>query len=92
VTNFAQTFTSGVNVRKEFSKIERRLFDLLRDGDPHKLAEMIPLVDERASSKNLMNHFVNMRKKLRPKGIDILCVIHNRTCHYRLVRVYIDDE
>lgn len=75
-----------------WTRTESRLFDLLKDGEPHPASEMIPLVDDRAERINVQLHLSNMRKKLTPKGLLILCVYHNRKYQYRLVRRINTDE
>jgi hypothetical protein len=73
----------------EFTPTEKRILRAMSDGMPHKSKELLSCLpdDELGTVQNLRNHFSRIRKKLRPLGEDILCVIHNRTVHYRYVRL-----
>ncbi len=64
---------------------EQRIYDIIADGEPHRLRELVPcLQDSQATIKNVRAHLYNLKAKLRREGRDIWCVIHERTLHYRL--------
>ena len=70
----------------QFTPTQQRIVDLLSDGLPHTKRELFEcLVDELGSINNIWPHLTAIRKKLRPRGHDILCEIYNRKCHYRHV-------
>ncbi len=78
----------------QFTPTERQIIDVLKDGLPHRKAELMALMDELAEPTALQNHLSRMRKKLAPRGYDIvLQVTHQRNFCYRLViRVASFDE
>ena len=72
----------------KFTRTERRMMEILADGLPHSRRELHAcLPDELGALKNIWTHLSRIRKKVRLKGEEIVCVIHNRTVHYRLVRL-----
>jgi len=70
---------------------EQKLFECLEDGRMHKRDELLLVLDADglADRKLLSVRFCLMRKKLRPLGVDIVCCLHHRTIHYRLVREFL---
>ena len=76
---------------KQMTGIEQTLFEVLQDGRLHKRADLLRVMDEDglADRKLLSVRFCLMRKKLRPLGVDIVCCLHHRTIHYRLVREFL---
>jgi len=72
----------------EFTPVQRRMLEVLADGRPHTPLELHAcLVDELGPVSNIKFHLTTIRKKLRPRGEDIICEIHNRKMHYRHVRL-----
>lgn len=64
---------------------QRRIVELLMDGEAHKLPEMMKCLDDELSEKsNLHVHLALVRPKLQKGGIDILV----RKGLYRMVRLY----
>lgn len=52
----------------------QRIMKVLLDGLPHKRSELHAcLQDELADSKTVISHLCNLRKILRPKGLDVVC-------------------
>jgi hypothetical protein len=73
---------------KPFTATERRILDLLGDGLHHPRADVKDcLNDELASYGNLVNHISAIRKRLRPRGQDIICERFNCKYGYRWVRL-----
>jgi hypothetical protein len=70
-----------------FTPTQQRLLDALADGLPHAPAELAALIDSQATIENLWSHLSYVRIRLRKRGEDILAVYHNRTLHYRHVRL-----
>lgn len=71
----------------EFTRIERKLWEILIDGAQHSKAELLPcLEDSAADDKNLQDYMKRMRLKIRPKGLDIVAVVKGWRRGYRLVR------
>jgi DNA-binding response OmpR family regulator len=67
-----------------FTPTEQKIIDLLNDGQRHLMAEMKLCLwdgDETA----VYTHVGNLRRKLRPKGLDIVCEQNPKTT-YRLMR------
>lgn len=72
----------------EFTPTQQRLLAVLADGMPHSQQELIAcLGDSEATMANVHAHLAKLRPKMRPAGEDILCVVHNRQCWYRHVRL-----
>ncbi len=70
----------------KLTPMQSKLFNLLKSGEPVRMRDMILAVDEFADIKNLSKHMTPLRNAVRPHGLMILCVVHNRTNHYQLVR------
>ena len=70
----------------KFTRTERRMMEILADGLPHSRRELHAcLPDELGELRNIWTHISRIRKKVRPKGREIVCEIWQRTVHYRLV-------
>lgn len=82
------TDNSDNSTGHRFTKTEQRIVDVLSDGAAHLRAELMELLPdpEMGVVKNLNNHLGSIRKKIRPSGQDVLCVIVNRRLAYRQVR------
>lgn len=77
---------AGSNGR--FTNVERRILNVLSDGLPHRKEELHPcLADELGPLTNLHPHITNIRKKIRPKGEEIVCELVARRINYRHVRL-----
>ena len=71
-----------------FTPTEQRIMDLLDDGLPHRREELHRcLSDELAALSAIQPHLSRLRRRLNPKGIDILCILKDRTLHYQKIRV-----
>jgi hypothetical protein len=86
-----------------YTPTQKRIMDVLADGEPHSLRELFKLLDappgDAATSLQLstafvclQNHIKNVRKHVRPKGLDIVCQIIYRRKNYRLVRPITSGE
>jgi len=74
--------------QQQFTPTQQRIMDVLRDGEPHRREELWAcLEDPLASIQNIRPHLTAMRKVLRPRGEDVLCVWVNRRFCYRWVRI-----
>lgn len=68
--------------------IQRKMMVIMADGLPHSREELHGcLADDLGPLSNIYAHISIIRKHLRPKGHDIICEIHNRSVHYRHVRL-----
>ncbi len=71
-----------------FTKVETRILNVLSDGLAHHKTELHGcLNDELGPVSNIQMHISNMRKKLLPKGENIICELSNRRIFYRHVRL-----
>lgn len=71
-----------------FTDTQQRLFDVVSDGLPHPRDELLKAMnDSEATYRNVSWHLVDLRKYLRPKGLDIICELRNRGIYYRYVRL-----
>ena len=73
---------------REYTPTQRKMMEVLSDGQRHRRIELHAcLVDELGPLSNITAHISNLRKKLRPKGQDIICEFSSRVIYYRLVRL-----
>lgn len=77
-------------VMVRFTPTQQRIMDLLSDGQPHGRTELHGcLRDSLSEVQTIENHISHLRKVLRPRGEDIICVrriaIENS---YQLVRLF----
>lgn len=80
----------GSNAAGRFTPTQQKIIDILADGMPHLPLELMACMpDEIPSFSGLGMHISNMRKVLRPKGMYVLCELHKRKVHYRLVRLVV---
>lgn len=71
----------------ELTPTQRRMVELLADGKPHERRELHALLpfDEGAMT-NVKAHLTAIRKKIRPRGEEIVCeVVNNRLCYRHIV-------
>jgi len=67
--------------------IPERMLDLLRDGEPHSVAELHSICGP--SSREVVSfHIRIVRRKLVGPSERVLCVIHQSSIHYQLVTAY----
>jgi hypothetical protein len=72
-----------------YTPTQKRMLQLLADGRSHTRAELKAcLADELGGWNNVQVHISRIRKQLRPKGQDILCVVANQKISYRQVRLF----
>ena len=79
--------SNGETERDFFTSTQRRIIDLLKDGQPHRRDDVRKCIDDLASLASLKQHLIEMRKRIRPHGYDVICQILNRAYHYRLIKV-----
>ena len=76
---------------KPWTPTQQRLLERLSDGRPHRLDELQTLLwDDMTTKGTLAVHICNLRKRLRPRGEDIVCEIggaYNMYRYYRHVRL-----
>ena len=66
---------------------EHRIYEALADGEPHKTAELLPLVDELADPSALYKHMYRLRLKLKQEGEDVIAQkLANQAFGYRRIR------
>lgn len=60
----------------QYTPIERRILDVLADGKPHSVDELRKcLDDDLAGETALMFHIFRIRKKLKPYGQYVRCLV-----------------
>lgn len=65
-----------------------RILEMLADGLPHTFEELHTCLDDELASRPAVSmHISNLRKVLRPKGEDIVCVIRYHRSYYQHVRL-----
>lgn len=76
------------NGEANFTPTQQRILMVLADGLRHTKEELFPcLYDELGSIENVKDHISRMRKKLQPRGEDILCEVYYNRLYYRHVRL-----
>ena len=58
-----------VDCRYELTKTERRLYELLGDGELHLIKELLLAIDEFAQLSTLRMHMSNLRTKLKSRSL-----------------------
>ena len=68
---------------------QQRLMDVLQDGKPHTKEELLAvMIDPLTDVRVMQIHLSNLRKRLRPNGLDVFSVSTKGWEHrYRLVRL-----
>lgn len=76
----------------EFTRMQRRMIDVLEDGLPHSASELHAcLEDTLAPMNNISAHLTAIRKLIRPEGFDVICHRNGVGPTYRLVRLIQKD-
>jgi len=71
----------------DFTDTQEALLAVLSDGKPHDRSELLSAMDKLTDFKTVRVHISNIRKKLRPRGEEIVCEYANRRTFYRHVRL-----
>lgn len=75
-------------VMDNMTPTQQRIMDVLSDGYAHKRADLLACIDELAEPSALRQHIRRMRKVLRPRGEDIVCVLTGTIgLGYRWIRI-----
>ena len=70
----------------EFTPTQQKIMNLLSDGEPHGKIDIYNCLPYELGQLNSVHrHLTHIRRKLKPKGEGILCVIVNRKLAYRYV-------
>lgn len=65
---------------------QRKILGLLSDGKPHPREQVRDCLPDYLSDYRALNtHLVNIRRNLRTKGEDIVCVFFQRRIYYQHV-------
>lgn len=70
----------------EYTATQQAMLDILSDGLPHTREELHACCGP-SCRRTIQVHLSHIRKKLRPKGEDILCTYTNRGWRYQHVRL-----
>jgi DNA-binding response OmpR family regulator len=69
-----------------FTPTERAILKVLEDGKPHPRDELRAcLPDKLGNFQNVNVHVTNLRRKLRPRGHNVVCLLIQRRIHYQHV-------
>lgn len=80
------------------SKTENKIYSILSDGRVHKFDELCACLTNGDTAKEINkrdavnSHLARMRKRLRPRGLDILCVVRNRQFQYQMIKPLYSSE
>jgi DNA-binding winged helix-turn-helix (wHTH) protein len=73
--------------RRSFTPIEARIIQVLSDGMAHTRQELHQCLDDDLSRlSSIQFHISNIRRKLRGRGEDVVCVLDG-TIKYRHIRL-----
>lgn len=73
--------------------VQRRMVQMLLDGLPHRREELHGcLADRLGPLSNIKSNISKIRKQAHIFGLDIVCVLFQRTVWYRLVRAINDQR
>lgn len=75
-----------------FTPRQQLIISQLSDGGYHPAVTMYESELGRSELAALQVHISELRKKLNPRGYDILCVIRNRRKGYQLVRLISQED
>ena len=71
----------------QLTPTERRLYDMLSDGEPHTKEELQTCMSDTLTGQQVMQvHLVNMRPKIRSRGLGVLTQTIKGKLHYRMVQ------
>lgn len=71
-----------------FTLTQVRMLRVLSDGRPHSKMELWHcLEDDLSAITAIKPHLTRIRKRLNPKGEDIVCVVNHRRNYYQHVRL-----
>lgn len=77
----------------QYTPTEQRMLDLLGDGQPHRREELHAcLYDDLSVCSNIQPHLSRIRRKIRPRGLEIVCELLSRRICYRLVRLVVSAD
>lgn len=73
----------------DFTPTQYRILKVLSDGLDHKKGELKAVLDDEMAGDNALSvHLTYLRKRLRPRGEDIVCVARGHGRYfYRHVRL-----
>jgi len=72
----------------EYTRQQAAILGVLKDGATHSRQELLDAcLDDMMSVRTLNVAITRVRKLLRPKGQDIVCVLNNKRINYRWVRL-----
>ena len=72
------------DIIEKLTPTEKRLYQVLVDGEKHLKEELRRAIDEYATVRDVRKHIMNIRTKL-PSGVLILCELKGHAIYYRLV-------
>lgn len=80
---------NGVAFLLPLTPSEQRIWNLLKDGRPHRVAELQELLWDELSSRGAVWTLVCCLRKKLPPGIEIVCINDRRASVYRLIRPFL---
>lgn len=79
---------SIANIVAGYTPTQQRILEVLEDGKRHSRKELLQCLNDEMTGRGVLNsHLHLLRQKLRPRGTDIICELHNRSIGYRWVRL-----
>ena len=74
-------------MKTRYTPTEQKILQVLSDGMSHERCELYAcLMDPESKPTSIRQRISSLRKKLRPKGEDVICEL-NRGIYYRHVRM-----
>lgn len=75
------------------SETEKILFDLLSDGQPHRVQELLDALPNDMTERNVLhNHISNLRRKLLRANEDVIAQSFGKYVGYRRIKVLTPDN
>lgn len=62
---------------------ERKILELLSDGEPHSKAELRACIEDELAADGALHWWISRVRKALPNGHIIVCEFRNRKIHYR---------
>lgn len=78
---------AGQTEEMTFTPTQRRLLEALQDGLGHSSKDLLGALNDTQADLNLLRvHLTLLRKRLRPRGQDVVCELRSGCAYYRWTR------
>ncbi len=80
---------------EKYTNVEQRILEVLADGERHHNKQLQDCLDDEygeGKAKTIRVHMAHIRKKLRRKGHDIVCVFYYGKWYYQHIVLLKKDD